>query len=419
MARDTSIFRKSALERLQSPERLDHLMQVTTPRGWIALVALSIVVVAGLLWGFLGSTPEQVQVTGIMLREGGIFEIHALESGQVEALLLAPGEPVREGDVVAHVAQPQMARRVTTLEDQVVRLQAHRDSVAGRLDVTTRIELDGIAQQREQAQASRAAARAQVEYLRQRAEAEERALERGLITPDILQGTRSQLASAEDQVTAAEVLLSGLEGQVVTTRSTASDQVYTLDQQLADLHAQPDDAREQYEAARNVTSPFTGLILEELVDIGETVSAGGAVYAMEIDTHPLDIYLFTPEGKRVAADMQVQLVPAGVVPEEDGYLLGTVEKVSPSPLGTQAMNRYLRNQTLVQAFEGTTGAYLVEVLPWSDSTTTSGFAWTTGSGPDLELGSGALLSGNVIVEVRRPITLVIPALRRWLGGGAG
>ena len=34
------IFRKVALERLSSPEQLDQLMQVTSPKGWLALAGL-------------------------------------------------------------------------------------------------------------------------------------------------------------------------------------------------------------------------------------------------------------------------------------------------------------------------------------------------------------------------------------------
>lgn len=34
------LFRKAALEKLSSPEELDQLMQVTTPRGWFALLGL-------------------------------------------------------------------------------------------------------------------------------------------------------------------------------------------------------------------------------------------------------------------------------------------------------------------------------------------------------------------------------------------
>ena len=33
------IFRQAALDRLSSPEQLDQLMQVTTPKSWMALVA--------------------------------------------------------------------------------------------------------------------------------------------------------------------------------------------------------------------------------------------------------------------------------------------------------------------------------------------------------------------------------------------
>src|SRR5690349_13332380 len=38
------IFRQAALEKLSSPEELDQLMQVTTPRGWFALIALIVLI---------------------------------------------------------------------------------------------------------------------------------------------------------------------------------------------------------------------------------------------------------------------------------------------------------------------------------------------------------------------------------------
>src|SRR5262249_6294354 len=44
-------FRKTALDRLSSSEQLDRLLQVTSPRGWIALVGLGLLLAASLLWG--------------------------------------------------------------------------------------------------------------------------------------------------------------------------------------------------------------------------------------------------------------------------------------------------------------------------------------------------------------------------------
>ena len=43
------LFRPRALERLSSPERLDALMQVTSPKGWLALYTIA---------GLLGLRPD-------------------------------------------------------------------------------------------------------------------------------------------------------------------------------------------------------------------------------------------------------------------------------------------------------------------------------------------------------------------------
>jgi hypothetical protein len=48
------LFRKAALEKLSSPEELDQLMQVTTPKGWVALVALIGFLGAAVMIGIFG-----------------------------------------------------------------------------------------------------------------------------------------------------------------------------------------------------------------------------------------------------------------------------------------------------------------------------------------------------------------------------
>ena len=79
------------------------------------------------------------------------------------------------------------------------------------------------------------------------------------------------------------------------------------------------------------------------------------------------------------------------------------------------MNRFLRNENLVQRFSEAGPSYLVDTEPLLDATTPTGFQWTTRKGPDMKLGSGAILTGKVTVGSQAPITLVIPALRKWIG----
>lgn len=48
------LFRKAALEKLSTPEELDQLMQVTTPKGWLALVAIICLLIATVAIGIFG-----------------------------------------------------------------------------------------------------------------------------------------------------------------------------------------------------------------------------------------------------------------------------------------------------------------------------------------------------------------------------
>ena len=54
----TNLFREVAVNRLSSPEELDNLLQVTSPRGWIALAGVGLLVV-GARDGAQQKTSEQ------------------------------------------------------------------------------------------------------------------------------------------------------------------------------------------------------------------------------------------------------------------------------------------------------------------------------------------------------------------------
>jgi len=66
------IFRKAALERLSSPEQLDQLMQVTTAKGWLALIALTGLLVMVVIFGFVARVPITVTGQCILLDSGGV-----------------------------------------------------------------------------------------------------------------------------------------------------------------------------------------------------------------------------------------------------------------------------------------------------------------------------------------------------------
>lgn len=64
---NNSIFRKEALERLSSPEQLDQLIQIVTPRSLLPLVALSGLLGCGLLWSLFGRIPVTTTGNGALV----------------------------------------------------------------------------------------------------------------------------------------------------------------------------------------------------------------------------------------------------------------------------------------------------------------------------------------------------------------
>jgi hypothetical protein len=68
MNENTNIFRKESLERLASPEQLDQLMQVVSPKSWLPLAALGSLVTVALLWSIFGRIPVTATGEGILVR---------------------------------------------------------------------------------------------------------------------------------------------------------------------------------------------------------------------------------------------------------------------------------------------------------------------------------------------------------------
>ncbi|MEP6831776.1 MAG: NHLP bacteriocin system secretion protein [Gemmatimonas sp.] len=409
-------FRSSALARAESTEGLDSLMVVTTVRGWVAMAGLSALVVAALVWGVLGRIPQMVTGQGIMLREGGVFRIQASGTGQIESVAATPGTSVRKGEVIAVLAQPELRTTMRQLQTSLAELQANRSSTAALLSTDQEMQLASIVQQKKQAAEAVAAAGRRLVALDERIGNEQRAVDRGLMTRDAAQTTIAVRAETQLQQIGWSAKQQELTSQEVRLQVASKQQLFTLDQAIAQTKNALVRTRAEYDATANVLSPYDGIVVEQLTDVGQTIHTGDAIGTVEPNDARLHVMMFIPlEGKRIKPGMRVEMVPGGVQPEETGYFLGDVRSVSSAPLSGTALDRYLKNTTLVQQFTAAGGAYLVDVVVQTDSSTVSRFKWTSRAGAPIAFGSGTLLTGKIVVATMRPIAMIIPAIRRWFG----
>jgi hypothetical protein len=87
------IFRSAALNRMSSPEQLDQMLEVTTPKYWIALVAVGLMLLCGLAWGFFGRMTTKAMGHGMVIQTpGGDVQVVAYVPATVAKTVQA-GQP--------------------------------------------------------------------------------------------------------------------------------------------------------------------------------------------------------------------------------------------------------------------------------------------------------------------------------------
>jgi hypothetical protein len=89
------IFRSAALNRMSSPEQLDQMLEVTTPKYWIALAAVALLLLFGLAWGFFGRMTTKAMGHGMVVQvPAGDLQVVAYVPATV-AKTVQPGQPVQ------------------------------------------------------------------------------------------------------------------------------------------------------------------------------------------------------------------------------------------------------------------------------------------------------------------------------------
>lgn len=96
-------FRERPLENLNSPERLDELITVTSPRLWMGLAGLLLLSALVIGWAVFARIPVMVQGEGILLSRSGLLRLTSPEPGRVRALNVRPGDTVAPGQPVATI----------------------------------------------------------------------------------------------------------------------------------------------------------------------------------------------------------------------------------------------------------------------------------------------------------------------------
>lgn len=411
------IFRKVALERLSSPEQLDQLLQVTDPKGWLALGALGLLLLTSVGWGILGSIPTEARGEGILLRQGGVSSLVSAESGQVEEILVGVGDVIQKGQAVARIRQEELLRQIQDSRDKLADALSEYQNVVRYVGQQRRLRDRDLAQQRANLEQTVKALERQVELIRERIASERDLLKDGLITKQTVLASEQSLNTAQDQLASARLELNSLELKRVEAEQQVDQQVETREARIRELEIELRERQARLGEAARVVANRAGRVLELLVDRGDVVSPGTPLMNLEVVSEDLMAVLFVPAtaGKRIEPGMAVRVSPSTVKREEFGSILGRVTWAAEYPSTSRGMVRLLGNEALVQKLMAEGPPIQVNVALERNPAAPSDFRWSSSTGPSVKISSGTLATGDVVVRQEAPINLLIPKVREKLG----
>jgi len=411
------IFRKVALERLSSPEQLDQLLQVTDPKGWLALGALGAVLLSALAWGVWGAIPSESIGQGILLRRGGVSDLVAPGAGQIEEVLVTVGDVIEKGQPVARIRQDELQRQIA---DRQARLADLRRDLLERQRYAReqeRLRDRDLAQQRANLELSIKTLQTEIEILSRRLEDQEVLLADGLVTKQTVMATQQELNGKREQLDSKRLERNGLETRRLESVQQLDQELETRERELRNLELETRELQAKLTESARILSTHSGRVLEVLVDRGSVVSPGTPILSLEIVSEELVAVLFVPasDGKRLRPGMAARVSPSTVRREEYGAMMGEVSRAAGFPATRRGMTRLLGNEALVDRLLEAGPLIQVNVTLEEDRMTPTGYRWSSSRGPNLEISSGTLASGGIIVKEDRPISLLIPTLREKLG----
>ncbi len=159
--------------------------------------------------------------------------------------------------------------------------------------------------------------------------------------------------------------------------------------------------------------PVRATILAVQVCDGDSVSAGDVLFSistegnMENDLQAV-IYFDAEDGQRIETGMQAGIDPVSTDREDYGYILGEVSYVSDFPVSETDIAKTLGTADIAHeiASHGPSIEVRIDLLP--DSTTFSGYAWSSRHGPEEKLHAGILCSGEVALSRKSLLQLIFP-----------
>jgi HlyD family secretion protein len=393
-------------------------------RAWAALGGLGAVIAGLIVWSVVGDIPTRVKGSCIIMHPTGVVDVTAEAPGRVAALLVRPGEQVKAGQEVAVIAAPELFERLLAAQQAVADREAEVAAQRTDLERSSTLSVRSLAEQREALALKQTSDRKRIAVLEQQQELNVRLRADGLLTARSLEAARLDLADARSVLAETDRKLAAVEKLSVDFQRKSAGSLAVLEQRLAEAVRARDVLMAQDQASTRLRARSAGRVVEIKAALDSAVKRDTPVVSIErLDQSngQLEAVMFVSaaDGKKIAAGNIAEITPSHARREEHGYMQAKVVSASAYPATPQGLMNRITNPELMRELAHGTATYEVRIglqpAP-PGGAVRNPYQWSNSAGRDIDVSSGSLCLGQVLVRHERPISLVLPIFRSTVSG---
>ena len=413
---DNKNFRKKALDKISSPEELDQYISIIKPSYIWILYSLIILTVLALIWGFFGKIPLKVNGVGVIESKNEIEYIYSHSNGVLHNFNYDIGDTIKSGELIGMITQPELNAKLSQLKLELKTL-LKEDSLtnpSNTLMYDEEIRKDQITRNNLELEIKNIEYK--IIYRKEQVITYEDLYVRNLIS-------QNQLVDIKEELSDLKTMLGQKKATLISFNISSQKGLNSMDDDELDfvfkkqkLEMEINSTLKLIDDKEKLFAHKDGVVNRITVQEGDLVNTESLICIIEDDkvndSHEIKLYIPFNSGEIFpGAIVQIELSTA----KRDiyGFMLGNVIEVSHYPSSFESLNNELRNDQVVNLVKSLGVTYKLTVSIQSDSTTYTGYKWSSRKGPNFKIQNGTICFGAVIVKEQRPLDYIIPSIKEF------
>jgi HlyD family secretion protein len=410
------IYRQAALDWLSSPEQLDQVFQTIGPKHWVALVAVALLMVSAVSWGFAGSLAVTISGPGMVIRRGGISNIAAHASGLILSVRVGVGDELAPQQVIATLGNPELTEKLNTIQNSLAQELAKRDAALRHQRNSSLLKLEALNHRRADVERKLAALEQQAAALNGKITTPQRPLGSISETQRDHAAAPAKLGKIQDDISKLQAQLKQLEAEQFNIQLHSNDLDSESRLRIAGLQQELAAVEKKLQSEGAIVSPGAGRVNSLNVFPGAQVEAGQPVASFQPSGEKYEVLGYVPftQARQIRKGMPVLISFAGTGHEGSSRIQGEVLAVSEFPSNSDELLRYLPVGFIKRYLNDPASVVEVRVMlkpAGSASYDSSAFSLDG----EAAISAGRSCNIEIVARQQRPVALVIPYFKEKLG----